>query len=279
MIDLHTHSTFSDGSWTPEELVEAAVAAGVTALALTDHDTTAGLPRFLAASAARGIDAVPGVEISAEFNPGSLHVLGYFVPADDPDLERELARFRAGRDARNAEILKRLKELGVPVDSDLLREAAGEGAVGRAHIAEAMVRAKHVKDRRDAFDRFLAKGGPAYVPRDRLAPADAIRLIRDAGGVPVLAHPITLRLSYDRVRELAKELKAYGLAGIEVHYPRHDGPRARRYGVIARELGLIATGGTDHHGAASPDLKLGCGFGGLRVPDAVVADLRAAIPA
>ncbi len=279
MIDLHTHSTFSDGTWTPEELADAGAEAGLSALALTDHDTVDGLPRFEAACRARGLRAVPGVELSAAFEPLPLHILGYFVPPDHRELAEGLRRLRAGRETRNAAILARLNDLGIPLEASAVAAVAGEGAVGRAHIAEALVRGGWVKHPKEAFSRYLARGAAAYVERDRLTPEEAVALLRRVGAAPVIAHPVTLRLSMDHLRALAVRLKACGLIGIEAHYPKHDASKIRRYETLASELGLVITGGTDHHGARTPDLRLGRGFGGLRVPEQAVDQLRAALAA
>jgi predicted metal-dependent phosphoesterase TrpH len=275
MIDLHAHSTFSDGSLTPEELVALAVETGLTAVALTDHDCTDGVPRFLAACEAAGITGVAGVEISAEVPHGALHMLGYGIEPGHPALEPNLANIRDGRQYRNTRILARLNELGLPLTWDEVAANAGEDVVGRPHFAKALLDRGYVSDKQAAFDRYLGKGASAYVDRFRLSPADSLAAIRAAGGVPVLAHPFTLDLGRRELAAYVAELKTIGLGGIEVYYSEHSAEQVQQYLDLAVELDLVATGGTDFHGEINPDVKLGTGFGNLRVPDDVLAALEA----
>jgi predicted metal-dependent phosphoesterase TrpH len=280
MIDLHTHSTFSDGSLTPAALVDLARREGLCALALTDHDTTAGLAPFLEACAAAAdgaapLRAVPGVEISVDVTRGTMHVLGYFVRAGDPQLEPLLARIRDGRDGRNGMILNRLRELGMPLDAAEVESRAGGEVVGRPHIAQAMVARGYVRSTTAAFDRFLAKGQPAYCDRYHPPPKEGIAAIRAAGGAAVLAHPWTLEMTRSRLQSFVGELRTEGLAGIEVWYPEHSAEQRDQYLGLCREFDLIAVGGSDFHGAMNPALRLGHGFNGLGVPDSAVDDLAA----
>ncbi|MBN1669807.1 MAG: PHP domain-containing protein [Kiritimatiellae bacterium] len=278
MIDLHLHSIFSDGSLTPEELVAQGLKQGLTALALTDHDTTDGTARFLAACADRAVVAMAGVEISADHSPGSMHMLGYMVEPDTGDLEPLLARIRDGRDARNHAILAKLNELGIAVSMADARAFAGTDVVGRPHIARAMLERGVVSTVKDAFDRYLAKGKPAYVDRVRLSPADSIAAIRSARGVAVLAHPFTVTRDSAALKRLLRELVDAGLGGIEAYYSEHTADMTRTYLDLAKALDLVVTGGTDYHGATTPQLRIGTGFGQLRVPDELVAPLRARKP-
>lgn len=275
MIDLHMHSTFSDGTLTPEDLIEEAEGLGLSAIALTDHDSTAGLPRFLAAAAGRRVRAVPGVEISADFKPGTMHMLGYFIPHDDAELNRHLEWVREGRESRNREMLEKLNKLGLELTWDEVKAFAGEDVVGRPHFAKAMLARGYAANWDEAFDKYLGKGKPAYVERKRLSASDSVRMIRAAKGVPVLAHPFTLEIPYRDLRKLATELRGEGLQGIEVYFPHHTADLQQQYAALAKELGLVATGGTDFHGAMSPDIKMGTGFGSTKVPDDIV-DLLAA---
>jgi 3',5'-nucleoside bisphosphate phosphatase len=273
MIDLHTHSIFSDGTLTPEQLVTEAEAAGLSALALTDHDTMAGLPRLRAAGAAASVGVVPGVEISADVAKGTMHMLGYFVDPDCVPLCEALREIRDGRKLRNARILERLNALGLELIWDEVEAYAGDEVISRPHFAQAMEARGYVASKKEAFDRYLAKGKQGYVERFRLPAEEGMRLIRAAGGVPVLAHPFTLELDDAALRASLREWKAQGLAGIEVYYPEHDVGRQATYLALAEELGLVATGGSDYHGGATPGLRLGVGFGTLRVPDGVVEEL------
>ncbi|MBP7830753.1 MAG: PHP domain-containing protein [Kiritimatiellae bacterium] len=278
MIDLHSHTIFSDGSLTPEELVDQACAAGLTAVALTDHDTTAGLPRFLKAAEGRPVRAIPGVEISADFSPGTMHMLGYFIRPDDAVLEERLAWIREGRDKRNAEILAKLNALGFGIEWNDVAKHAGADVVGRPHFAQVLLERGIVKTKDEAFDQYLGKGRAAYAERRRFSTEDSIALIRAAGGVAVLAHPFTLGLDDARLRELVQRLAGQGLGGLEVYYSEHSANLQQAYMKLAQDFGLVATGGSDFHGALAPDIKLGSGFGGLRVPDEVVEKLEARRP-
>ncbi|MFH0880101.1 MAG: PHP domain-containing protein [Lentisphaerota bacterium] len=278
MIDLHAHSTFSDGSLTPEELIDLAVANGLTAVALTDHDSTKGLPLFLKAAEELPVRAVPGVEISADFSPGTMHMLGYFIRYDEADLNQHLAWIRNGREMRNAEILHKLNALGCHITWEEVACHAGEDVVGRPHFAQAMIAKKFVSGKDEAFDRYLGRGKPAYAERRRLSPAASVKLIRDAGGVPVLAHPFTLKLDSRELKKTLIELRSAGLEGLEVIYSEHTADMQREYLGMAKDLNLVATGGSDFHGAMSPDIKLGTGFGGLRIPDDIVPQLEARRP-
>ena len=280
MIDLHAHSTFSDGSLTPEQLVNLASEAGLTALALTDHDSTGGLDRFMAAcevAAAEGRPAplgIPGVEISADVAKGTMHILAYFFDVTNVALQDALARIRGGREARNHEILRKLNEQGLKLPWEEVQEYAGEEVIGRPHFARAMVDRGHVRSVKEAFDLYLAKGKPAYADRFRMSPADSIAVIRQAGGVPVLAHPFTLQLDASELRAEMGRLKESGLEGVEVYYSEHSHDLTAAYRELAEALDLAVTGGSDFHGEINPGIKLGIGFGSLRVPDRIVDDLQ-----
>jgi 3',5'-nucleoside bisphosphate phosphatase len=273
MIDLHMHSTYSDGSLTPEQLVDHAVAAGLTAIALTDHDCTGGLGRLMAACAKSKLVGVTGVEISAEIKRGTLHMLGYFIEQGNAGLEAILARIREGREDRNGVILTKLNALGLALTWDEVASYAGEDVVGRPHFAQAMLAHGYVTTKDEAFEKYLAKGRPAYVDRFRLMPKESIAAIRDAGGVAVLAHPFTLELEKKALREAVAELRDVGLQGIEVHYSEHSPDQTRDYLELAMNLGLAVTGGTDFHGASNPEIRLGVGFGRLCVPDELLDKL------
>ena len=278
MIDLHSHSTFSDGSETPERVVELAAAAGCTALALTDHDGTEGVARAAVRAGELGIDLVPGCEVSC-VSTGTLHMLCYFV-GEDPDgpLERELERLREDRARRNAEMVGRLVELGVPITyEEVLEEARGQG-VGRPHFAAVLVRKGVVGSVQEAFDTYLAKGSPAYVSKARVEPATVVDLATRSGGVTSLAHPLSLGLEPAQLRRELQRLAELGLAGVECHYGRYDPATRADLVSMAEEVGLVATGGSDFHGTYKPDLSVGTGTGDLDVPDRVVAQLAARRP-
>jgi predicted metal-dependent phosphoesterase TrpH len=285
VIDLHTHSTVSDGSEPPAAIAERAAAAGCSAVALTDHDSLDGLAAARDAAAPLGVTLVPGCEVSCRKPPaapgrpavrGSVHVLVYFVEPGDGPLQDELRALRRDRAERNARLRARLAELGVPVDYDVMvAEAGGEAGLGRPHFARALVRAGAAADIDDAFDRFLADGRAAYVPKARLSPTDVARLARASGGVAVLAHPLTLELDPSALERLVTELADAGMGGIEAIYGRYSPDQRRALRRMARRHGLVATGGSDYHGTFKPDLEVGTGMGDLDVPDSALEELAA----
>ena len=275
MIDLHCHSTFSDGSLAPEQLIAEAAKIGLVALALTDHDTTAGLPRFLAAAAGGPVRAVPGVELSVDCSSGVMHMLGYWMDLENPELLRQMAWIRDGRAMRNRIMLEKLNALGFAMTWDEVQAFAGEDVVGRPHFAQVMLQKGYAKDKNDAFDKWLGDGKPGYADRPRLTAEVAVALIRQAGGVAVLAHPYSLHVGKDAMASLLIELAAAGLAGVECYYSEHSADLTKEYLAMARQANLVPTGGSDFHGEVSPGIHLGVGFGGLCVPDEVLAQLEA----
>ena len=264
-VELHAHTTASDGTLAPAELVARAAAAGLSAIAVTDHDTMSGLEEAARAGQARGIEVVPGVEISTSHAELEIHLLGYFVDPSWSDLARRLASRRDDRDARARVIVDRLRELGVAIDyEDVMREA-GDGAVGRPHVAAALVTRGHVASKQEAFDRWLADGRPAAVPKPEFPFGDAVATLLDLGAVPVVAHPGLLKRP-----GVLDEFPALGIAGIEVRYPKHTPEQVRRLEAFAATHRLVATGGSDFHfpGQAAD-------LGSQRVPASVLEELRA----
>ena len=279
MIDLHMHSTFSDGSFTPEELVSNAAKIGLSAIALTDHDGLLGMERFMEACRTHGIRGVPGVEISVDFEGATMHMLGYFLNHQDPVLSERLASLRRGREERNVLILERLNALGLPLTWEEVAAHAREDVVGRPHFAMAMIQRGYVQKKDDAFDRYLGRGKPAYVERFRFTVEESLAMIREAGGVSVLAHPFSLDLGRRRLRALLEDLAAKGLQGIEAYYPEHSSEQHRFCIAMAGHLGLALSGGSDFHGAMNTGIRQGVGFGNLSIPDNLVEQLYARIPA
>jgi len=277
MIDLHTHSTFSDGSLSPEELATLAADADLSAVALTDHDTTDGVPRFIKACEDVGIEGVPGVEISVDFEPGTMHMLGFFMDINNTALQAALLNIREGREQRNRKIIEKLCNLGMELEWDevaSLADVSGKGVIGRPHIMQAMMNRGYVAAKDEAFDKFLGKGKSAYVDRFRLSPREGIECIRAAGGVPVLAHPFTLGLKFGKLRRCVGELVGYGLQGIEVYYSMHNDALRSQYMSLVEEFSLVATGGSDFHGDMNPSIQIGRGFGNVKVDDSVLVKLR-----
>lgn len=256
VIDLHTHSTCSDGTDTPAELVAKAQQTGVTVLGLTDHDTTSGWAAAGAAAERCGIQLVRGIELSTRNEGTSQHLLAYEPEPAHPGLVELLERGRLSREGRVPETLRRLHELGVDLAVEEVERFSGHGSTGRPHVADALVAAGHCRTRREAFDRFLAAGGPAYVRRWLPTIEEAIAVVRDAGGVTVIAHPWGRggSVSAKRFAELAE----LGLSGIEVDHVEHDDDARRRLRGVARELGLVVTGSSDYHGTGKVGHDLGC---------------------
>lgn len=273
MIDLHTHSTFSDGSLTPEQLASKAADIGLTAVALTDHDTVEGIDRFLAACRTQGIRGVPGVEISLDFPNGTMHLLGYFIDPHHEGLTQHIARLKAGREHRNQEIIKQINAMGMPLTLKEVSAFAGEDNVGRLHFAQALLARGYIRTQNEAFQKYLAKGKPGYADRSRMTPAEGVKIIRNAGGLAVLAHPFTLHLGQQALMVLVRDLVQAGLDGIEVFYSQQNPKQMKQYCALAQQFRLVATGGTDFHGAPMPDIKLGSGFGNLNIPDTVLEEL------
>ena len=258
-IDLHTHSTASDGLLAPAQLVALAVERGLRALALTDHDTIGGLAEAGAAADAAGLRFIPGVELSTHVEAGEVHVLGYFVDPTDPTLLAALGRFREAREGRAATIVERLTAAGAPIRLERVLAFAAGGSIGRPHVARALVEAGHAASINEAFERWLVRGRPGYVERFRLTPPDAVRLIRAARGVPVLAHPH----SADQLDTLLPEIVGAGLAGIECYYGDYDEPRKREYLALAARYDLVPSGGTDYHGTGVAHRRP---LGGVPIP-------------
>ena len=276
-IDLHLHTTHSDGSQSPAEVVRLAHEAGVSALAITDHDITTGLPEAIAAGQELGIEIIPGIEISSRHGESELHVLGYFLKWEDAQLNERLMTLRESRHRRNPKIIELLQAAGIDITYDEVRAVAGSDSVGRPHIARVLMDKKVVTTAKEAFDRFLAEGKAAYVPRDLPAPIDAIRWIKDAGGLAVLAHPTWVKTTEGTLTDLARQLKEQGLDGVEVHYSTHTPRQTRTYLSLAKQLGLLVTGGSDFHGMTKPDIEVGTGKGSLHVPDHLLPKLKDAV--
>jgi 3',5'-nucleoside bisphosphate phosphatase len=257
-IDLHTHSNASDGSLPPREVVSLAKERGLTAIALTDHDTIDGLAQAAAAGEELGIEVIAGVEISAKYTKGSMHILGYFLDYGSDLLARRLAVLKQARKDRNPQIIAKLRDRGIPITMEQVERISGGGQVGRPHIARALYELGQVRSIQEAFDIYLGNNGIAYVGKFRFPPEEAIAMIRDAGGVAVLAHPFTLNLNTaGTLRAVLKDLMALGLAGMECYYPEHSPDREALYLSLAWELGLLITGGSDFHGDNKPEVSLG----------------------
>jgi 3',5'-nucleoside bisphosphate phosphatase len=266
-VDLHCHSTASDGTFAPADVVQLAVRSGLSALALTDHDTIGGVAEAAAAAELAGIDFLPGIEISAEFpHPGTLHLLGYGVDPASESLQNLTATLLAGRDNRNPKIIEKLQQLGVAITMEEVENEAGGNVLGRPHIAAILMRKGYVSSIKQAFEKYLAPGGLAYFDKERLTPRRAIELIRESGGLPVLAHPFQLRTENDgQLDRVVKDLVDLGLVGVEVFHSDHDAVWIEKCTSLADRYGLLKTGGSDFHGTNKKDIELGWAHG-RRIP-------------
>ena len=278
-IDLHIHSTASDGSLTPADIIDHAQKLNLAAIAITDHDSVDGSKEALQIDIPPSLHFLTGVEISAAHPPffpgsGSFHILGYAIHLDNRDLNQALSKLQDARKNRNPEILKRLNKLGFRISLEEVNQEIGEGQLGRPHIAYAMLKKGFVASINEAFDKYLGNAGPAYVDKDRIECEQAISIIRAAGGVPVLAHPALLNIENNqKLDALLQNLVKIGLAGIEVYYPGHSPQQIRQYTELAENYGLLMTGGTDFHGSITPDTKMGSGNGDLFVPYTLYKEL------
>ena len=279
MIDLHTHSNRSDGSDPPERIPELAHAVGCTAVALTDHDRLDGVQAARCRGGELGIELVGGCEVSCDTAYGTLHLLAYFVEEDGGPLHTALERLQQWRSERNARLAARLAQLGLPVTFEEMEAEAGGVGVGRPHVAAILVRKGVVSSIQEAFEEWLADGRPAHVERPRLGLVEAVRLVRASGGVPVVAHPLSLRLEPSRLDEAVQEMAEEGVAGLEAVYGRYPPAERAMLSALARRHDLVVTGGSDYHGTYKPDLQVGIGQGDLTVPADVLSDLDARRPA
>jgi predicted metal-dependent phosphoesterase TrpH len=268
-IDLHCHSTASDGSLPPAEVVKLAVQSELSALSLTDHDTVAGVSEAAAEAKRLGLDFLPGIEISCEYpHPGTMHLLGYGIDPNSPALRDLTETLLAGRDSRNPKIIAKLRELGVAITMEEVENQAGGNVIGRPHIAAILLRKGYVSSIKQAFDKYLAPGGLAYFDKERLTARQAVERVLAAGGLAVLAHPVQLRTENDaQLDRVVKDMMDLGLAGIEVMHSDHDAKLVEKYTALAERYGLLKTGGSDFHGKSVKDIDLGFARG-RRIPRA-----------
>lgn len=271
-VDLHTHSTFSDGTDSPAAVVERAIAAGLTVVALTDHDGFEGLAEAAAAAEGR-IGFIPGVELSVDWKGRAMHLLAYWVEDGPGPLQDALTDIRASRWTRNIEMIEALQAMGIDITVDEVLEEAGHGVVGRPHIAAVLCRHGAAENNADAFERYLGSAGAAYRQRKRLTASDAVELTRASGGVTSVAHPHTVADSAEEYRQVFDGVAALGVDGIECHYVEYEPELRNRLAAWADDLGLIPTGGSDYHGAYKPGIEVGTGRGDLKVPDEAAARL------
>ncbi|NNL13487.1 MAG: PHP domain-containing protein [Acidimicrobiia bacterium] len=275
-VDLHTHSTYSDGSETPAELIATAKRARLEAIALTDHDNLDGIPEAMEAAAHHDIELIPGVELSCEWDRGGFHMVVLWLEPGPGPLQDRLADLQHGRANRNVDMVAKLAGLGIDITYDEVLEEAGGTGVGRPHMAAILVRKGVVATMSEAFDLYLAQGRPGYVGRVRLTPETAITLARQSGAVPIIAHPHTLGIFRSELDAELKRLAGLGLVGVEAYYPEYEPDTRFELVERARQAGLVPSGGSDYHGGYKQGLKIGNGYGDLSVDRRVLEELRAA---
>ena len=257
-VDLHLHTTYSDGTLDPAELVGLCVSRGLSVIAISDHDSTEGLPEALAAARSHpNLTVIPAIELSTDIPGSEIHILGYYVDYEDQALQKVLREFRQGREGRGERIVEKLNALGLNISWNRVREISDGGAIGRPHIAQALVEAGYVEFPKEAFDRYLGRDGPAYVGRNKLTPGDAINLLISNGALPVMAHPTYSETKSDRsgvssLRKTIADLKRGGLVGMEVFYGDYTPDQVSYLHGIATELGLVPCGGSDYHASGNP---------------------------
>ncbi|MEA3546578.1 MAG: PHP domain-containing protein [Thermodesulfobacteriota bacterium] len=278
-FDLHIHSTYSDGTMTPAEILQLARKYGLRTIALTDHDTTEGIAEALVQGKKQNIEVLTGIELSASFDSHPVHILGYGIDHTDPLLFENLKDIQKARKDRNDKIVARLQSFGLDISLDELDIISKSGQTGRPHIARLLVKKGFVSSTDQAFDRYLGKKGSAYTPRKSLPADQAIKMINMAKGIAVLAHPIIINVPFQSLVRMILKLRTAGLAGIEVFYPSHPPPFRLKLEKLCTEYGLLASGGSDFHGLLHPWSRLGCMIQGQSASDEIVEKLKAHLPA
>lgn len=274
MIDLHVHSTASDGTFSPSELVSYALAKGLRAFALTDHDSVSGLAEATEAASGTSLEVIKGIEFSTVWKGSDVHIVGLDIHPDRPDFRSALDRFLSSRDLRNIRMMEKMQKDGIPISLDKMQERFGDTVLTRAHIARFLMEAGYVSQISEAFDRYLSPGCPYYIEREKVTPQMAVSLIASTGGIPILAHPMLYHFSDEKLRELILSLKEYGLMGIEAIYSTYSAEEETYVRHLAEEMDLCLSGGSDFHGGNKPGLDLGCGYGHLSVPYELLDKLR-----
>ena len=286
MIDLHVHSNKSDGSLTPTELVALAVKKNLSAFALTDHDTIDGLQEALEAAriynqslscdpaSGQPLEVIPGIEFSTEYQGRDIHIVGLFIDFESPVFQRRVQAFVDSRIHRNQKMCRQLRQAGIEIEyEDLIREFP-DAVITRSHYAQYMHQHGYIKTLREAFDRYIGDHGPCFVPREKITPVQAVELIRDVGGLSILAHPILYRMSDSALSALVQELKDVGLDGTEAIYCTYSPGEELAIRALAKRFGLLISGGSDFHGDAKPGLELGTGYGKLAIPEAILENMK-----
>lgn len=275
-IDLHVHSTYSDGTLTPEELVILAKKQGLSAMALTDHDTLVGVKEAITAGNQHNMEIIPGIELSSTYYSKEIHIIGLYVDYKDKHFNEALEKIRVIRTERNLKVIEKFKEFGISISFDEMKELYGNAVITRAHFADYLLAKGYIKSRSEAFERYIGDNGPCFIPREKLTPAQTIKLINDAKGVSILAHPTLYHLGNDEMNKLLNYLCKAGLKGIEAIYSTYSIGEEIQIRKLAKENHLLISGGSDYHGQNKPHLNLGTGRGHLAVPYDVLTNIRKA---
>lgn len=275
MIDLHTHSTESDGTLTPQELMQLASDSGLSAIALTDHDTVGGLSKAKPIAEKLGIELVPGIELSTDYNGTEVHMLGFYIDDTNPAFLKKLQEFIDSRNLRNEKMAFLLQKEGFSITLADLYHEYPDSVITRAHFARYLVEHNFVKDRDTVFRKYLGDNCRCYVPREKITPFEAIDLIHLGGGLAFFAHPVLCHMNHDRLRFFVRDLKAAGLTGMEAVYSMNSPGDERNMKKLAQEFHLLISGGSDFHGENKPYIHLGTGKGNLKIPDSILTDIKA----
>lgn len=274
IVDLHTHSNKSDGSFSPAELVGYAVEKGLSAIALTDHDTVDGIEEALRAAEGKGIEVIPGIEFSSEYEGQDIHIVGLYIDYRSDYFRNRLVHFVNGRKLRNEEMCRRLTAIGMPIDYEELVKKYPGSVITRGHMARYLLEQGYTKSIKEAFDRYIGDGKPCFVPRKKISPMRAVEIILKAGGFPILAHPLLYHMGRERLEELVIRLKEVGLQGLEAVYSTHTPSDERRMRELALKHNLCISGGSDFHGVAKPGLDLAVGYGRLFIPEEILDNIK-----
>lgn len=283
-VDLHTHSNKSDGSYAPAELVDCAISKGLSAVALTDHDTTDGLAEAVARAAELteagkpSIEVIPGIEFSTKLDDKDVHIVGLYIAYDAPAFRARLQDFVDSRVGRNIKMCRNLQEAGIDITYEKLKERNPGAVITRAHYATYLFEEGYVKSRQEAFAKYLGDHTKYFVPREKVTPAQAVELILEVGGIPILAHPPLYHMGKERLDRLVSSLKDDGLMGIETLYSTYTGQDERDMRRLAEKYDLLMSGGSDFHGKNKPNLDLGVGFGKLFVPEEYLTKIKERLP-
>ncbi len=274
LTDLHTHSTASDGTFSPSDVAALAKDAGLASVALTDHDTTDGLDEFMEAGKRLGIETIPGIELAAGYKNTELHIVGLFIDYNSSTLKESMEFIVNERNERNKKMIKALSRIGIEISLRELEENAGGNIITRAHYANVMVNRGYVKNKEEAFDRYISSGRPGYVKRETLTPKTCIEVIKKSGGIPVLAHATLYGYGYLEIHNLVGKLKGYGLMAMETIYSTYTPRQSEELRKICEYYKLMKSGGSDFHGLNKPDIKIGTGRGALKIPQSFADEMK-----